>query len=61
MPTYDYQCDACSHSFQEEQSIKDEPIRKCPQCGEERVRRMISGGTNFLLQGGGWYKDGYSK
>ena len=60
--TYEYECLACKHSFQEEQRISDPPITHCPGCGEEKARRLISGGgTGFVLQGAGWYKDGYSK
>lgn len=59
MPTYEYACDACSHEFEREQRITEDPIRKCPSCGKLKARRMIGGG-NFILKGGGWYADGYS-
>ena len=59
MPTYSYQCDACGREFDKEQRISEEPIRKCPSCGKLKARRMITGGGNFILKGGGWYSDGY--
>jgi putative FmdB family regulatory protein len=59
MPTYDYACDACGKSFELEQRITEDPIKKCPKCGKLKARRMISGG-NFMLKGSGWYADGYS-
>lgn len=58
MPTYNYACDACGHGFEKEQRISEDPIKKCPKCGKNKARRMISAG-NFILKGGGWYSDGY--
>ena len=59
MPTYDYACDACGHAFEREQRITEDPIKKCPKCGKQKARRMISGGS-FILKGGGWESDLYS-
>ncbi len=59
MPTYEYACDACQHEFEAVQSIKDDPITKCPKCKKPKARRMI-GGTGFILKGSGWYSDLYS-
>ena len=60
MPTYEYACDACGHEFEREQRITAEPIRECPSCAKPSARRMIGGGS-FILKGGGWEADGYSK
>jgi putative FmdB family regulatory protein len=57
--TYDYICEACKHEWEEDQKITADPIAICPQCGKETAKRLISGGTGFILNGGGWYKDGY--
>jgi putative FmdB family regulatory protein len=59
MPTYDYACDACGHAFEREQRITEDAIKKCPKCGKQKARRMISGGS-FILKGGGWESDLYS-
>ena len=32
MPTYDYECSACGHKFEEFQSISAELLTKCPKC-----------------------------
>ena len=61
MPTYEYECKACSHVWETEQKVVDEPIKNCPKCKSDKAVRLISGGTNFILLGGGWYSDGYSK
>lgn len=59
MPTYEYACDACGASWEKEQRISENPLKKCPKCGAMKARRMISSG-NFILKGGGWYSDLYS-
>lgn len=52
MPTYEYECAACGKRFERRQSITEEPIALCPDCGG-KVRRLISGGAGFILKGGG--------
>lgn len=59
MPTYEYGCPKCSHEFEAEQRITDEPIKCCPNCRSRKVKRLISR-TSFVLKGGGWYSDLYS-
>jgi putative FmdB family regulatory protein len=58
MPTYSYLCGGCEQSFELEQRISEDPIKKCVLCGEAKARRQIVSG-NFILKGGGWYSDGY--
>jgi putative FmdB family regulatory protein len=58
--TYDYICTACSHEWEAEQSIKDEPLKECPVCLHQTAKRQISCGAPFILKGGGWFKEGYS-
>ena len=59
MPIYEYACDKCSHEFEVEQRITEDPIKTCPECRSRKVRRLISR-TSFVLKGGGWYSDLYS-
>jgi len=54
MPTYEYECKKCSHRFEVFQSMSDEPIKKCPECGKE-VRRLVSGGAGVIFKGSGFY------
>ena len=54
MPTYEYECKSCRHSFDAFQSIKDEPLKTCPKCGKE-LRRLINGGTGVIFKGEGFY------
>ena len=58
MPTYSYLCDACGKTFELEQRISEDPVKKCAVCGQPKARRQIVSG-NFILKGGGWYSDGY--
>lgn len=60
MPTYEYACSACGHAWEQVQRITEAPIEVCPKCAASAAHRLISGGTNFILKGGGWYSDLYS-
>jgi putative FmdB family regulatory protein len=59
MPTYDYVCEACDHAFELFQSIKDEPKKKCPECGKQKLRRLIGPGAAIVFKGSGFYKTDY--
>ena len=59
MPTYEYQCDACNHNFDEFQSMKDEPLKKCPKCGKKKLRRLFGAGAAILFKGSGFYQTDY--
>jgi putative FmdB family regulatory protein len=54
MPTYDYKCSSCNHIFEYFQSMNDDPLSICPECGEE-VKRMIGGGAGLIFKGSGFY------
>ncbi len=58
MPTYEYQCEKCGFEFEREQRSTEEPIKTCPECKSRKAKRLLSA-PNFILKGGGWYKDGY--
>jgi len=59
MPTYEYQCDACEHNFDEFQSMSEEPLKKCPKCGKKKLRRVYGGGAAILFKGSGFYETDY--
>jgi putative FmdB family regulatory protein len=59
MPTYEYHCDACEHQFDEFQSINDKPLKKCPQCGKPKLRRLFGTGAAVLFKGSGFYQTDY--
>lgn len=57
--TYDYLCTSCGHAWEAEQRISEDPLKQCPACSELSAKRQISGGSGFILKGGGWYSDLY--
>jgi putative FmdB family regulatory protein len=59
MPTYDYLCDACEHSFEEFQSMSEEPLKKCPKCKKKKLRRLFGTGAAILFKGSGFYQTDY--
>lgn len=59
MPTYDYRCDACNHEFEEFQSFSEKPLKKCPECGKSKLRRLLGTGAAILFKGSGFYQTDY--
>lgn len=59
MPTYDYRCGACSHTFEHFQSMSDPLLKKCPECGKKRLERLIGAGAGLLFKGSGFYITDY--
>jgi putative FmdB family regulatory protein len=63
MPTYLYECPVHGE-FEHQHSITDK-LEVCPACQAEakeepsKVKRLICGGTGFILNGGGWASEGY--
>ncbi len=59
MPTYEYECEACGHTFDEFQSMSEEPLTKCPACGKKKLRRLFGTGSAVLFKGSGFYETDY--
>ncbi|MEO1997351.1 MAG: zinc ribbon domain-containing protein [Planctomycetaceae bacterium] len=59
MPTYDYVCRECDHKWELFQSIKANPVRKCPSCGRLRAKRVIGTGAGIIFRGSGFYETDY--
>jgi putative FmdB family regulatory protein len=59
MPTYDYECGSCEHTFELFQSIKEPVKKKCPRCGQNKLRRLFGTGAALLFKGSGFYKTDY--
>ena len=60
MPTYVYRCKQCGKESKHFQSITDEPLRLCPDCGGELLR-LLSGGGGVIYKGAGFYVNDYKK
>jgi putative FmdB family regulatory protein len=61
MPTYDYRCDACGHQFEEFQSFKADPLKTCPKCSKDELRRLFGTGAAVLFKGSGFYETDYKR
>ena len=59
MPTYDYRCNGCKHEFEHYQSMKDKPLKKCPECGKNTLERLIGTGAAVIFKGSGFYQTDY--
>ena len=55
MPFYEYQCSLCGHHEEVLQSISDKPLKKCPNCGKNGLKKLMSAPV-FRLKGSGWYE-----
>ena len=60
MPTYDYKCNECDHSYEYFQNMSDAPLKNCPECNGA-VRRLVSGGSGLIFKGSGFYLTDYVK
>lgn len=58
MPTYDYECLSCKQRFELFQSMTEEPISTCPECGG-KVKRLIGAGAGPIFKGSGYYQTDY--
>ncbi len=58
MPIYEFNCPGCDKDKEVMQRYEDSaPV--CEEC-KTTMKKKISR-SSFVLKGGGWYKDGYSK
>ena len=61
MPTYDYRCDTCEHTFELFQSFAEDPLSTCTKevCngpGNGTVRKIFSA-PGISFKGSGFYKN----
>ena len=59
MPTYDYECSACGHTFELFQGINDPIKKKCPECGKNKLQRLFGAGAAIVFKGSGFYQTDY--
>ncbi|MEJ2543384.1 MAG: zinc ribbon domain-containing protein [Calditrichaceae bacterium] len=58
MPTYEYVCKKCGYEFEEFQSMSAEPLKVCPKCNNEIIRK-IGTGAGLVFKGSGFYITDY--
>lgn len=54
MPTYEYRCKACGHTFDAYQAFTDDPLTECPECGG--LVKKVFGNVGISFKGSGFYK-----
>ena len=59
MPTYDYECGNCGEKTEIFQKITDDPIKKCPSCGKQKLVRQFGTGAAIVFKGSGFYQTDY--
>jgi putative FmdB family regulatory protein len=59
MPTYEYVCRVCGHTFEIVRSMNDPPLTECPRCGGE-LRRIFAPPT-ITFRGSGFYSTDHGK
>lgn len=59
MPTYEYNCTKCGHTFEVRQSFSDAPLTKCVSCSG-KVKKVFSPPA-IIFKGKGFHCTDYSK
>ncbi len=54
MPFYEYKCHGCGHCLEVLQKVSAPPLRQCPECHTEGLKKLVSA-AGFILKGTGWY------
>jgi putative FmdB family regulatory protein len=55
MPFYEYECASCRFYSEVMQKISDPPMKRCPSCGKNTMKKLVSAPV-FRLKGSGWYE-----
>jgi putative FmdB family regulatory protein len=54
MPVYAYRCESCGVHFERQQSFNDPPLKRCPECNKNTLRKVI-GPVGVVFKGSGFY------
>jgi putative FmdB family regulatory protein len=54
MPTYEYRCKDCGHTFDAYQSFTDDALTECPECSG--ALKKVFGSVGISFKGSGFYK-----
>lgn len=55
MPFYEYECTNCKFYVEALQKVSDAPLKQCPSCKKQTLKKLVSAPV-FRLKGGGWYE-----
>ena len=59
MPTYEYTCRDCGHTFEVVQSMTEDPLSMCPECGGSL--RKVFAPPAIAFKGSGFYATDHGK
>ena len=51
----------CKHQFEELQTMSETPLKACPKCGKDTLKKLIGAGTGVIFKGSGFYLTDYKK
>lgn len=54
MPIYAYRCESCGVQFERQQSFSEAPLKRCPECNKNTLRKVI-GPVGVVFKGSGFY------
>ena len=54
MPIYTYRCENCGVQFDHTQKFTDDPLKRCPECGKEALRKVYTP-VGVVFKGSGFY------
>ncbi len=58
MPTYEYACKACGHTFEIVQSFSEDSLTTCPDCAQDELRKVYNA-AGIIFKGDGWHIKDY--
>ncbi len=54
MPIYTYRCENCGVQFERRQKFSDEPLKRCPECSKNTLRKVYLP-VGIVFKGSGFY------
>ena len=54
MPVYIYRCKNCGVQFEQQQSFKDQPLTRCPECTKKTLVKVFTP-VGIVFKGSGFY------
>ncbi|NIM94475.1 MAG: zinc ribbon domain-containing protein [Anaerolineales bacterium] len=54
MPIYTYRCDHCGVQFERHQKFSEAPLKVCPECNEDTLRKLYQP-VGIVFKGSGFY------
>ncbi len=54
MPIYKYKCSNCSCEFEKFQKFSEEPLKTCPECGQDALHKVYTP-VGIVFKGSGFY------